>query len=247
MPFDLLLALDLLDFGRVGFCWISSFDRGQSRAKLRSDVGFFVGFRAALNMCPHRVGDRKYILTCVFVEWAVTGSNRRPLRCKCNALTGTAAPPRFRGYRRENLPRPPRGLAHLFRCLDASRTPAKGTLTRASSQSRRPDSNGDPHVGKVILAETDHTFYLPMSAFDKVSGPLPSLIHNQAWSRLVSPTGAEWERKSARPIKCIRVRGSRDNRTVGWARLKKCYRERLAANVASTALSSHSFSLLIGR
>ncbi len=42
----------------------------------------FVGFRAALNVCSHPHRPRKRALTCSFAWWAVTGSNRRPLRCK---------------------------------------------------------------------------------------------------------------------------------------------------------------------
>jgi len=31
-------------------------------------------------------GARKQALTCTFAWWAVTGSNRRPLRCKCDPV-----------------------------------------------------------------------------------------------------------------------------------------------------------------
>jgi hypothetical protein len=53
-----------------------------------TDVGcwIFVGFRAALNICSHPKKGRKQPLTCDVIEWAVTGSNRRPLRCKRSAL-----------------------------------------------------------------------------------------------------------------------------------------------------------------
>ncbi len=45
--------------------------------KIGPDLGFrLLGTRTQLDAV------RKHTLTCDVVEWAVTGSNRRPLRCK---------------------------------------------------------------------------------------------------------------------------------------------------------------------
>jgi hypothetical protein len=68
-----LIVLDLLDFALSG-------PRFRSQTRFRCWI--FVGFRAALNMCSHPGEPRKCPLTCSFASWAVTGSNRRPLRCK---------------------------------------------------------------------------------------------------------------------------------------------------------------------
>jgi hypothetical protein len=38
-----------------------------------------------MNMCSHPDDQGKSALICDFVSWAVTGSNRRPLRCKRGA------------------------------------------------------------------------------------------------------------------------------------------------------------------
>jgi hypothetical protein len=79
--FQLLCALDLLDFGRVAFVRFR-----HSRAFCRAP-----NFVRVLDFCwiSRRVErmfassmTRKHLLTCEFVEWAVLGSNQRPLRCK---------------------------------------------------------------------------------------------------------------------------------------------------------------------
>jgi hypothetical protein len=75
-----LRVLDLLDFaseraggaGETDACWI------------------LVGFHAALNVCSDPVMGGKHPLSGAFASWAVTGSNRRPLRCKRNI--GNALP-----------------------------------------------------------------------------------------------------------------------------------------------------------
>jgi hypothetical protein len=66
-------ALDLLDFASAPVADEDETDFG---------CWIFVGFRAALNIRSHRATEHKHTLTCNFDWWAVTGSNRRPLRCK---------------------------------------------------------------------------------------------------------------------------------------------------------------------
>jgi hypothetical protein len=42
-------------------------------------------------MFSHRIHERKHVVTCDFVLWAVTGSNRRPLRCQRGVAIVTGA------------------------------------------------------------------------------------------------------------------------------------------------------------
>jgi len=69
----MLAMLDLLDFAL-------------SATDLQKQTSFgcwiFVGFRAAENVRSYARRLRKHPLTWSFASWAVTGSNRRPLRCK---------------------------------------------------------------------------------------------------------------------------------------------------------------------
>src|ERR687897_2490640 len=82
-----ILALIQERVGSVGFRarWILLDFRLMSpptRARTDFACWIFVGFRGRLNMRSHVQSHRKWLLTCDFALWAVTGSNRRPLRCK---------------------------------------------------------------------------------------------------------------------------------------------------------------------